>query len=178
MPGGKAEITQQPMDSSMTTWHLPRFHIHGLMWVIAFLAAGLALNRWPYPLLTLLIMVFPASVLAERFFGTRPKVTDTCPTIFAFAVRVVVVLLCGCLSSALQTASGCVTDRTTGNRLALRCMSCSPNGWSCRHRFSGHVFQGRYRTAITLIVLGPGVPFSQLFKSWKIMRPVFPRYAS
>jgi hypothetical protein len=78
-----------------------RFRIQSLMWVIAFIAFGLALSRWLPPFFALPILIFPASVLAERFFGGRPKVTEPRPSVFAFSARVGSVVMCGCVVSVV-----------------------------------------------------------------------------
>jgi hypothetical protein len=92
---------QQPVPPVTTTWHVPHFHIQGLMWVIAFIALGFALYRWLGPLLTIFILVFPSSLLVERLFGASPWVAETPGSLSGFVARTAAVVFCGCLCSTV-----------------------------------------------------------------------------
>jgi hypothetical protein len=86
----------------------PRLRIQSLMWVIGFIAAGLALNRWLYPLLTLVIMVFPAGVLRSPVALSDHSLD--CQRVLRPSLRLWLALRCA-IPGGLSHGDQCVDQR-------------------------------------------------------------------
>jgi len=81
----------------MKRLQLPQFRIQSLMALIIAIACTLALVRWLDPLVTILIGVFPFSLLVERLFGATPPAPRAQPSFSGSAANLVVLILCASL---------------------------------------------------------------------------------
>jgi hypothetical protein len=82
----ESENENYSISATTAAGNLPRFRIQSLMWVIDLIAVGFAFNRRLHPLLTVLIMMFPLSVVLEGLFGERPRMREPQPPILPVPV--------------------------------------------------------------------------------------------
>jgi hypothetical protein len=84
----------------MKRLHVPQFRIRSLMFLISAIACTLALVQWVGALITILIAVFPFSVLVERLFGGTPPTSHAEPSFSGSAANLVVLILGASLCTA------------------------------------------------------------------------------
>jgi hypothetical protein len=78
----------------MKRLHLPQFPIQNLMILIGAIACALALLCWLGLLGTIVILVFPVSLLVERLFGATPTVTKAPLPFIGTAENLGVLIVC------------------------------------------------------------------------------------
>src|SRR5437868_6458516 len=79
-----------------------QFSIQGLMLVIGSIAGTLALLRWMGPLVTVLVAVFPFSLLVERLFSVPPPSPPAQLTRLSSVTNLIVLMLCAFLCVAVS----------------------------------------------------------------------------
>ena len=107
----------------MKRLRLAQFPIQNLMILIGAIACTLSLLRWVGLLATIVILVFPISLLVERLFGTTPTVTKAPLSFVGTAENFGVLILC------VRVYCRCLVwifDGSANDPIAAASSRCSP----------------------------------------------------
>jgi hypothetical protein len=85
--------------------HVPQFSIQSLMYLIGAIACTLALMRWLGAPVTIIIAIFPLSVIVERLFGTMPPTPHAQPSLAGLSANLMVLIACASLCTAAAWCS-------------------------------------------------------------------------